>query len=76
MFELLTPASPSHTKRQDSHEEKQFFFLAILSLVSLIISGIYSELPETFKLGIKFKLRKIKTENLEIIDVVVILKRG
>ena len=39
-----------------------------------ILSGSLSELPKTFTLGIKLKLRKIKTEKLEIIIVVVILK--
>ena len=43
-------------------------------IVSLILSGSPSELPETFTLGIKLKFRKIKTEKLETIIVVVILK--
>ena len=34
----------------------------------------FNEIAKTFKLGIKLKLRKIKTEKLEIIVVVVILK--
>ena len=38
--------------------------------VSLILSGSLSELPETFTLRFKLKLRKIKTEKIEIIVVV------
>ena len=43
-------------------------------IVSLILSASPSELLETFTLGIKLKLRKIKTEKLEIIVRVVILQ--
>ena len=43
-------------------------------LVSFILSFSLSELPETFTLRIKSKFRKIKTEKLELIVVVVILK--
>ena len=43
-------------------------------VVSLIFVGSLSELPETLTIGIKFKLRKIKTEKLEIIVRVVKLK--
>ena len=43
-------------------------------IVSLILSGSLSELSETFTLGIKLKLRKIKTEKLYIIVRIVKLK--
>ena len=43
-------------------------------IVSLILSGSLSELPETFTLGIKLKLRKIQTEKLKMIVRVVIIK--
>ena len=43
-------------------------------IVSAILSASLSELSETFMLGIKLKLRKIKTEKLEIIVRVVIHK--
>ena len=43
-------------------------------IVSVILFAILSELPETFTLGIRLKLRKIQTERLEIIVRVVILK--
>ena len=35
-------------------------------IVTIIISGILSELPETFILGIKKNLRKIQTEKLKM----------
>ena len=44
-------------------------------LVYVIFSASLSELPETFTLGIKFKLRKIKTEKLKMIVIVVIIKK-
>ena len=43
-------------------------------IVSIIISGSLSELPENFTLGIKMKLRKIQTEKLKMIVRVVIIK--
>ena len=43
-------------------------------IVSIIISGSLSELPETFTLGIKIKLRKIQTEKLKMIVRVVIIQ--
>ena len=43
-------------------------------LVYLIFVGSLSELPETFTLGIKLKLRKIQTEKLKMIVRVVIIK--
>ena len=43
-------------------------------IVSMILSGSLSELPETFTLGIKLKLRKIQTEKLKMIVRVVIIK--
>ena len=41
--------------------------------VSVILSASLSELPETFRLGVKLKLRKIKTEKLKMIVRVVII---
>ena len=43
-------------------------------IVSLILSASLSELPETFTLGIKIKLRKIQTEKLKMIVRVVIIQ--
>ena len=43
-------------------------------IVSKIISASISELPNTFRLGIKIKLRKIQTEKLKMIVRVVIIK--
>ena len=43
-------------------------------ILSLILSGCLSELPETFTLGIKKKLRKIQTEKLKMIVRIVIIK--
>ena len=43
-------------------------------IVSIIISGSLSELPETFTLGFKIKLRKIQTEKLKMIVRVVIIQ--
>ena len=43
-------------------------------MVTLTLSGSLSEIPETFTLGIKLKLRKIQTENLKMIVRVVIIK--
>ena len=43
-------------------------------IVYLIFVDSLSELPETLTLGIKLKLRKMKTGNFEIIIVLVILK--
>ena len=43
-------------------------------IVFLILSDSLSELPETFTLGIKLKLRKIQTEKLKMIVRVVIIK--
>ena len=43
-------------------------------IVSIILSGSLSELPETFTLGIKIKLRKIQTEKLKIIVRVIIIQ--
>ena len=43
-------------------------------IISVILSASVSELPETFTLGIKLKLRKIKTEKLKMIVRVVIIK--
>ena len=39
-----------------------------------ILSGSLSELPETFTLGMKLKLRKIQTEKLKMIVRVVIIQ--
>ena len=41
--------------------------------VTIIISGSLSELPETFTLGIKIKLRKIQPEKLKMIVRVVLI---
>ena len=43
-------------------------------MISLIFVGSLSELPITFTLGIKLKLRKYKTEKLKLIVRVLILK--
>ena len=43
-------------------------------IVSVILSGSLSELPETFTLGIKLKLRNVQTEKLKMIVIVVIFK--
>ena len=43
-------------------------------IVSVILSASLSKLPETFTLGIKLRLRKIKTEKLKMIVRVVIIK--
>ena len=43
-------------------------------IISAILSASLSELPETFTLGIKLRLRKIKTEKLKMIVRVVIIK--
>ena len=43
-------------------------------MVFLILSGSLSELTETFILGIKLKLRKIKTEKSKRIVRVVIIQ--
>ena len=42
--------------------------------LSLTHCDSLSELPETFRIGIKLKLRKIKTEKLKMIVRVVIIK--
>ena len=42
-------------------------------IVSIILSGKISELPETFTLGIELELRKIQTEKLKLIVRVVII---
>ena len=42
-------------------------------VVSLIFVGSLSELPKTFTLGIKLKLRHVQTEKLKIIVSVVII---
>ena len=41
---------------------------------SVILSANLSELPKTFTLGVKLKLRLIQTEKLKMIDRVVIIK--
>ena len=41
-----------------------FHFNLSILIVSIILSGSLSELPKTFTLGIKSKLKKIKTEKL------------
>ena len=43
-------------------------------IISVILSASLSELPETFTLGIKLKLRKIQIEKLKMIVRVVIIK--
>ena len=43
-------------------------------IVSVILSDSLSELPKTFTIGIKLKLRKIKTKKLKMIVKVLILK--
>ena len=52
----------------------QIVYILIVLIVSLILSGRVSELPKTFTLGIKLKLRKIQTEKLKMIVRVVIIK--
>ena len=42
--------------------------------VYIILSGNLSELPKTFMLGIKSKLRKIQTEKLKMIVSAVIIQ--
>ena len=39
-------------------------------MVSVVLAGSLSELPETFTLGIKSKLRKIQTEKLKLIVII------
>ena len=43
-------------------------------IVSVILAGSLLELPETFTLGIKLKVRKNKTEKLNVIVRVLIHK--
>ena len=43
-------------------------------IVSVILSASLSELPKTFTLGIKLRLRKIRIEKLQMIIRVVIIK--
>ena len=43
-------------------------------IVYVILSASISKLPENFTLGIKLKLRKIKTEKLKMIVRVVIIQ--
>ena len=42
--------------------------------VYILVSGSLFELPETFTLGIKLELRKIQSEKLRMIVIVVIIQ--